>query len=179
MALAPRRSPWITIEVIGLVVLGVLAIVFPVFAGVAAAIFVGWLLVIVGVLGIVAAFAGRGQGHLGWSIASAVISVLAGILLLTHPLAAATIVTLLVAAYLIFDGVASIGYGLDQKKRGAVRWRWIVGAGVVDIVLAVLILALSGIGSAALIGVIIGISLIASGVGLYVTHRADVVAPAV
>ena len=177
MALADRRSPWLTIEAGGLIVLGVLAIVFPLFAGIAAAIFVGWLLVIVGVLGVVAAFAQRDTGHIGWSVASGVIAVLVGVLLLLHPLGAAVAVTLLVAAYLIFDGVVSMGYGLDQKKRGALRWRWIVGSGVVDIVLAILILALSGIGSAALIGVIIGISLIAAGVGLYATHRVMAAAP--
>jgi uncharacterized membrane protein HdeD (DUF308 family) len=42
---------------------------------------------------------------------------------------------------------------------------------VVDIFLAVLLLVLSGVGSAALIGIIVGIDLIIAGVGLFALHR--------
>ncbi len=170
----PRsRSPssWLTIEAVGLIVLGVLAIAFPLFTGVAVAIFFGWLLMIVGLLGLVSAFAGRDHAHLGWSVASAVIAMLAGLLLLLHPLFAVVALTLLLAAYLLFDGVALIGLGLDQRRRGARSWRWPVGSGAVDILLAILIVSLSGAASAVLIGVIIGIDLIVAGVGLFVVHR--------
>jgi uncharacterized membrane protein HdeD (DUF308 family) len=171
MSLAARRSPWLTIEAAALIVLGVLAIVFPLFTGIAAALVIGWLLILAGVVGLVSAFAGRDHAHLGWSVASAVIAILAGVLLLLHPLFAAIAVTLLIAAYLLFDGVTLVGYGLDQRKRGSLAWRWPLGSGVVDIVLAVLILFLSGVGSAILIGVIVGIDLIAAGVSLFVLHR--------
>jgi uncharacterized membrane protein HdeD (DUF308 family) len=167
----PKRSPWLTIEAVALIVLGILAIIFPLLAGIAAAIFFGWLLIIVGVLGLISAIAGRAHAHLGWSVASAVIAILVGLLLLTHPLGTATLFTIRLAAYFLFDGVTQIGYGLDQKKRGALRWRWPLGAGVVDIFLAVLLLVLSGVGSAALIGIIVGIDLIIAGVGLFALHR--------
>jgi uncharacterized membrane protein HdeD (DUF308 family) len=168
------RSSWLTIEGIGLIVLGALAILFPLFAGIAVAVFIGWLLIIVGVLGLLSAFAGREHVDLVWSVASAVIAILAGLLLLLHPLFAAVGITILVAAYLIFDGVTLIALGLDQKKRGVLRWRWVLASGVVDILLALLILTLSGVGSAALIGVIVGISLAAAGIGLLAAHRSGV-----
>jgi len=165
------RSRWLTIEAIALIVLGALAIIFPLFTGIAIAILVGWLLVVVGILGLVAAVAGRDHVHLVWSVASAVIAILAGLLLLFHPLFAAVALTVVVAAYLLFDGVTLIGLGLDQRKRGASRWRWVFGSGCVDVLLAVLLLALSGVGSAVLIGVIVGIDLIAAGIGLLAVHR--------
>lgn len=168
------RPSWLTIEAGALIVLGALAIIFPLFTGIALAIFLGWLLMIVGLLGLIFAFAGRGHAHLGWSVASAVIAILAGLLLLLHPLFGVVTLTLLVAAYLLFDGVTLVGLGLDQRKRGVLRWRWILGSGVVDILLAVLILALGGVGSAVLIGVIVGIDLIAAGIGLLMAHRSGV-----
>jgi uncharacterized membrane protein HdeD (DUF308 family) len=165
------RSPLLTVEALALVVLGVLAIIFPIFSGIAVGVLLGWLLVIVGVLGVASAFAGRGHIHLGWSVASGVIGVIAGALLLLHPLFAALALTILLAVYLLFDGVTLIGLGLDQKKRGSLSWRWPLGSGVVDVILAVLLLFLGPGASAALIGVVVGIDLIAAGAGLYVLNR--------
>jgi len=179
MATLAARSNWLTIEAAALIALGVLAIVFPLFTGVAVGVFLGWLLVIVGVLGIISAIAGRDHAHLGWSIASAVVAILAGLILATHPLAAAVVITLIVAAYLLIDGVALTALGLDQRKRGVTRWYWVFGAGAADILLAVLILILTGVGSAILVGVIIGIDLIIAGVGLLAAHRSALIAPTV
>ena len=172
-----NRPQWLMIEAIALIVLGVLAIVFPLFTGIAIAVFLGWLMIIVGVLGLVSAVTGRDHAHLGWSAASGVIAILAGLLLLLHPLFAAIAITLLVAAYLLFDGITLIGLGLDQRKRGVLRWRWVAGAGVFDVVLAVLILSLSGLGSAVLIGVIVGVDLIVAGVSLLAAHRSEIRSP--
>lgn len=166
-----ERSPLLTAEAVALVLLGVLAVIFPLFTGIAVAIFAGWLLVLVGAVGVVSAFAGRDHAHLGWSIASALIAVLAGVLLLLHPLFAAVAITLLLAAYLIFDGVTLIMLGLDHRKRGEISWRWPLGAGVIDVLLGVLVATLGAAASAVLIGVVVGVDLIAAGVGLFVLHR--------
>jgi len=173
MTATPAKSSWLTIEAIALIVLGALAMIFPFFIGVAIGVFIGWLLIIVGLLGLVSAFAGRDHAHLGWSAASAAIAILAGLLLAFHPLVAAVAVTVLVAAYLVLDGISLIGLSLDQRKRGARRWPWLAASGVIDILLAVLILALSGAGSAVLIGFILGIDLIAAGVGLLMVYRSS------
>jgi uncharacterized membrane protein HdeD (DUF308 family) len=178
MAAIQNRSSWLTIEAIVLIVLGILAIVFPLFAGIALALVIGWVFVVSGVVGLISAIAGRDHAHLGWSIASAVIAVLFGLLLLLHPLFAAVAITLLLAAYFLFDGVTLVGLGLDQRKRGSLRWRWMVGAGVLDIVFGVLTFSLGALGSAALIGVIVGIDLIIAGASLLAVHRFQAAAPA-
>ena len=179
MAPLATRSNWLTIEAAGLIVLGVLAIIFPFFTGLAVGVFLGWLLVIVGVLGIVAAIAGRAHAHLGWSVASAVVAIIAGLLIAFHPLVAAIAISLIVAAYLLIDGVALAALGLDQRKRGVSRWYFVFGVGVVDSLLGVLVLVFSGVGSADLVGVIVGVDLIIAGVGLLAAHRSVIVAPAV
>ena len=129
MAPLATKSNWLTIEGIGLLVLGALAIIFPFFTGLAFGVFLGWLLIVVGILGIGSAIAGRDHAHLGWSVASAVVAIICGLLLAFHPLFAALAITLIVAAYLLIDGVALVALGLDQRKRGAARWHWVFGAG--------------------------------------------------
>jgi uncharacterized membrane protein HdeD (DUF308 family) len=173
------KSNWLTIEAVALMVLGALAIIFPFFTGVAVGIFVGWVLIMVGVIGLISAFAGRAHAHLGWSIASAVIALLAGTLMLFHPLLAAVALTVILAAYLLFDGVALVALGLDQRKRGVARWGWVTASGAFDILLALLLLLFSGAGSAVFIGFIVGIDLIVAGFSLLALHRSAVAAPAV
>ena len=174
----PAKSSWLTIEGVALIVLGALAIIFPFFTGVAVGVFLGWVLIMVGLIGLVSAFAGRGHVHMGWSIASGVIALLAGLLMLLHPLIAAVALTLIVAAYLLFDGVTLIGLALDHRKRGVARWGWAAASGVFDLVLAVLILLFSGAGSAVFIGFIVGIDLIIAGFSLLALHRSAVTPPA-
>jgi len=178
MAPLATKSNWLTIEAVGLIVLGVLAIVFPLFTGLAFGGLLGWLLVIVGVLGLVSAIAGRDHAHMGWSIVSAGVAIIAGLLLAFHPLVASVAITLILAAYLLIDGVALVALGLDQRKRGVSRWRFVLVPGVVDILLGVLILVISGVGSAVLIGFIIGIDLIIAGIGLLAAHRSAITTPA-
>jgi uncharacterized membrane protein HdeD (DUF308 family) len=142
----------------------------------AVGVFLGWVLIMVGLIGLVSAVAGRNHAHMGWSIASAAIAILAGVLLLLHPLFAVVALTVIVAAYLFFDGVALVALGLDQRKRGVARWGWVTASGAFDILLGVLILLFSGPGSAVFIGFIIGIDLIVAGIGLLAAHR-SLVAP--
>ena len=51
------------------------------------------------------------------------------------------------------------------------NWGWLLGSGVIDLGLAAVILFMSAIGSAAFIGVVVGLSLIAAGIALLVAHR--------
>src|SRR5580700_7222111 len=68
----PRSLPWfLIVEGLLVVALGVAAVVFPVMAGVAAAVLFGWILIAVGAVGLVGAFSSRPRVHFGWSLVSA------------------------------------------------------------------------------------------------------------
>jgi uncharacterized membrane protein HdeD (DUF308 family) len=171
MAVEHPRSSWLTIEAILLIILGVAALVAPLIAGLAAAILFGWLLVMAGILGLISAFAGRAHMHMAWSIVSALVALAVGAILLFVPLLGTIGLSLLIAAYLLFDGVALVGLGFDQRKQGAKAWGWLLASGILDIVLAAVIVFLSAIGSAVFIGIIVGIDLIAAGLALLMVHR--------
>jgi uncharacterized membrane protein HdeD (DUF308 family) len=172
------KSIWLTLEGGLLVLLGVLALISPLFAGLAVAVVFGWVLLMVGVLGLVAAFAGRAHAHRGWSIASAAAALIAGLILVFNPIVGAVGLTILLGAYLFVDGVTMIGFSFDQRKRGARAWTWTLAGGLLDLILAAVILPLGGAGSAVLVGVVIGLDLIVAGIALLVLHRMSGRSPA-
>lgn len=172
MAAAPGKSPWLTIEGVLLILLGIAALVMPLMAGLAATLVFAWILILTGMIGLISAFAGRAHAHLGWSLASAIIALLIGIILLVYPLVGAVALTAVIGAYLLLDGIALIGLALDHRKRGIGPWAWLLASGLIDVLLAALIFFMSAIGSAVLIGFIVGLSLIFAGVALLLIERA-------
>ena len=171
MAVEHPRSTWLTIEGVVLIILGIAALAAPLIAGLATAVLVGWLLIMAGVLGFLSAFAGRAHVHMGWSIVSALIAVVVGVLLLLSPVVGTIWLSLLVAAYLLVDGVALVALSFDHQKRAAKSWGWLLASGFLDIALAALIVVLSAVGAAVFIGIIIGIDLIIAGIALLAVHR--------
>jgi len=177
MAMAERRSTWLTIEGVLLILLGIFALLSPLFAGIALALTLGILLVVAGAVGLISAFAGRAHSHQGWSLVSAIIALVVGLLLLVSPLSGAVAITLVIGAYLVLDGISLIGLSLDHRRRGDRAWAWLLVAGIVDIILAAFIVMLTGAGSAVLIGFIVGLDLIVAGVALLMLHRRGAIPP--
>ena len=172
-------SVWFTIEGAVLIALGVLAVVFSLVAGVAAAVVVGLVLVLSGVVGLVSTFRGGGHTHRVWSVVSAALAILVGLLVIVDPLVGALGVAMLIGVFLILDGVSQSGLAIDPRRRGASRWGWFLVVGVFDILLAVVILALGPIGATALLGFVVGVDLILAGSALIAVGRTGLRAPAV
>lgn len=171
MPIVERHSPWLTIEGVLLILLGIGVLLAPMIAGVAAGILFGWVLVMAGVVGLASAFAGRAEAHFGWSLASAIIALGVGVILIARPLMGAVTISLFLAAYLLMDGVTLMGLAMDQRKRGARGWAWIAASGALDFVLAVAVVMLTRTGAAILVGFMIGVDLIAAGIGLVAVHQ--------
>lgn len=167
-ALPHRRTaaPWFIVEGVLLIVLGVAAAALPGLAGVAGAIVFGWVLVLAGVFGLVTVLGSRHHAHLIFSIVSGVVALLVGLLIVWRPLIGAITLAIFIAAYLLIDGAALIGLALDQRKRGGRRWGWLLVAGVVDVILGLVILAMGPLGDSVLLGIIIALDLIVAGVAM-------------
>ena len=172
MAGIAGKSIWLTIEGVLLILFGIAAVAMPLMAGIAATLVFAWILILTGVIGLVSAFAGRAHAHLGWSLASAIIALIIGVVLLVYPLAGAVALTTIISVYLLLDGIALIGLALDHRKRAIGPWGWLLASGVIDLVLAALIFFMSAFASAVFIGIMVGISLIFAGIGLLMAHRA-------
>jgi uncharacterized membrane protein HdeD (DUF308 family) len=170
MDLTKPKSSWLTIEAVVLILLGVAALILPLFAGVALTLTLGVILILVGAVGLVSAFAGRDHAHLGWSVFSGALALIAGLVMLFTPLAGAVILSVLFAIYLLLDGVSLIGIALDHRKHQTRAWGWLLAAGIADILIALFIVSLTAFGSAVFLGVILGIDLILAGAALLLVH---------
>jgi len=157
---------WFAVEGVILILLGIVAFVLPAAAGLAAALVLGWILLVSGIVGLVALLVTKGAAHAGWGFLSALIALVAGLLLLFHPFAGAVSIAVLIAAYLLLDGIALVLLGVDLRRRGAQAWLWVVLSGIVDWLLAVLIFAVSPAGAPLVLGLLVGIDLVAAGFAL-------------
>lgn len=154
------------IEGVVLVLLGIAAIAAPLLAGVAVAIFLGWMFLISGAVGLYMTFMAREMPGFWWSLLSAVLGIGAGLILLLQPLAATLTLTIVVGAYFLAEGVTSIMYAFEHRKELSGRWGWMLAAGLLDIaVAAVIVMGLPG-SAAWAIGLLVGINLVFGGTSL-------------
>lgn len=166
--IASARRHWkvLLIEGIVLTILGLLAILVPPLASVAVAIFLGWLLLISGIAGLLLTFSVRQAPGFWWALVSAIVALAAGFVLLWRPLQGTLTLTIIVGIYFVAEGVASIMYALEHRRELTKRWGWMLAAGVVNIIIAAIII--TGLPGSALwaIGLLVGINLVFGGASL-------------
>ena len=155
-------------EGIVLVLLGLAAIAVPLLAGVTVTVFLGWIFLLAGVFGLIATWRARGAPGFGWALVSGIAAIIAGVLLLWDPLAGLVSLTWLLTAYFIVDGIFMIVLAIAHRSELTGRWEWILVNGIIDLVLAAVIIAgLPGTFAWAL-GLIVGIDFVYGGMALVV-----------
>jgi len=153
-------------EGIVLVILGILAILVPWLATITFTILIGWLFLISGGVGLATTLWMRHAPGFWWSLLSAFIGIAAGILLLIWPITGALSLTLVLGAFFIVEGVASIMYAVEHRSQLTGRWGWMMVSGIIDLILAGIIIA-GWPGTAAwALGLLVGINLLFGGVAL-------------
>ena len=160
------RDHWVLflIEGIVLVVLGVLAILVPMVATIAVATLIGWLFWISGVVGLVTTFMARNAPGFWWSLLSAILGSPASLCWPGDPRAVS--LTLLLIVFFTIEGVASIMYALEHKRELTGRWTWMMVSGIVDLVLAfIIVTGLPGTAAWAL-GLLVGINMLFGGTSM-------------
>src|SRR5215831_16915023 len=153
-------------EGILLAVLGLAAMIVPPLASLAVTIFLGWMFLVTGVAGLVMTYWGREMPGFWWSLISAALAVLAGGILLARPMQGVLTLTIVIGAYFLAEGVATIMYALEHRRELSGRWSWLLVAGLMDILISFFIIAgLPGSAEWA-IGLLVGINLLFGGATL-------------
>jgi uncharacterized membrane protein HdeD (DUF308 family) len=95
-----------------------------------------------------------------------VLAVAAGIILLAQPVQGTLTLTIVVGAYFLAEGVATIMYALEHRRELSERWSWLLVAGIMDLLIAAVIIA--GLPGSALwaVGLLVGINLLFGGATL-------------
>ena len=153
-------------EGILLVVLGIAAILLPPLAGLATTVILGWLFLIAGVIGLVATFRARQAPGFAWSALSGVVAVLAGLALLWNPVQGLFTLTAVLTGFFILDGLFMIVFAIAHRREMSGRWEWLMFNGVLDLILAAVVI--SGLPGTLVwaLGLLVGIDLLFGGVSL-------------
>jgi uncharacterized membrane protein HdeD (DUF308 family) len=154
-----------------MMVLGLLAVAEPVIASLAVGIFVGWLFFVGGIFRAASVWHSRRAPGFAWSMLTAVLSLVLGLVLILRPLAGVLTLTMVLVAFFIVEGVASI-IGAIQHRDHLRSWGWVLFSGIIDLLLAFLIW--DGWPSSAdwAIGLLVGINMLFLGLSLVMTALA-------
>ena len=162
------REHWVLflVEGIVLVMLGVLAILVPMIATIPVAILNGWLILISGGVGLVTTFMACNASGFWWSLVSAVVAVIAGIVLLGGPIPGDVPFTLVLVVLFNIEGLAWSMYAMEQKRRLKGPWTWMLVSGIVDLILAFLIFCRLPATEAWAFGLVVGTSMLFGGISM-------------
>jgi uncharacterized membrane protein HdeD (DUF308 family) len=162
------RDHWVlfVVEGVVLIVLGMIAIAIPPLATLAVTILLGWLFLISGIVGLITSIMARHAPGFWWSILSAIVGILAGLVLLAWPVSGSVSLTLVLIAFFLIEGVATIMYAIEHRRGLSGRWGWLVASGILDLILAGIVIA--GLPGTALWapGLLVGINMVFGGCAL-------------
>jgi uncharacterized membrane protein HdeD (DUF308 family) len=155
---------------VALLVLGVVALVFPFFSTLVITLFVGWLLILSGLLSLYTAFSIRGAGPFFGALLYSLLSIAAGVFILARPVGGELAVTLALGALFVVQGTYELYFAFELKPlRG---WGWMVASGLASIVLSLIILMGLPVSSLVTLGIILGVNFVSSGLALVIVGGA-------
>jgi uncharacterized membrane protein HdeD (DUF308 family) len=159
------RTHWrlYVFEGVVMIVLGVLAIVFPVFATLAVDLYLGWLFLLSGALLLILMIATRRVPGFWWALVTAILAIGVGLALLFKPAAGIVSLTAMLTAFFVVEGVFQTAAALTYRDGIPHSWGWLLASGVADLVLAAIIIAGWPGTVDWTLGLLAGVSLLTSG----------------
>jgi len=151
-------------------IIGIAALVFPEVATLVATVFVGWILIFSGVANLFGAFTLRGVGSLFGALLLGLLSVAAGVFILARPVSGALAITLSLGAVFMIQGAFELALAFQARRLGG--FGWMLVSALASIVLSIAILAgWPGI-SLVVLGILIGVNFVSSGLAYLFLGRA-------
>jgi len=167
VTLERSRSGWDIAWGILLVVAGIAILAHAVIATAISVLFLGWLAVIGGIVGLVAGLFRIGKGGFWPAIISGALLLVLGLVILRNPEASALTLTLLAGTLFLMGGVIRLvaAFQIDQN-------RWImVFSGLVSLVLGGMVVFNLVEATYVLLGVLLGVQAFVDGITLLVLGR--------
>ncbi|WP_172292221.1 HdeD family acid-resistance protein [Pseudoruegeria sp. HB172150] len=161
---------WFTGLGVVLLILGIIALIFPLAVGITLKVLFGWILIVAGAINLWHAFQTRTWGSTIWNAIIALISLAAGVYLAFFPMTGLIAITFVLGLTFAAQGVFECIMAFQNRKtRG---WGWLLASGLASVVIGLLLLlGLPGTAQWA-IGVLVGIHFVTSGLSLILLARA-------
>ncbi len=157
-----RSATWSIVVGVLFLLAGLSAIALPFFAGIAASVFFGWLLLIAGIAHLVYAWSKRGTRAVFWQILIGTAYLIAALYMLVLPVAGVITLTLVLGFYIVVAGVFELAVFFRLRGlRGAI---WFLVDGLASFLLAGIIFFHWPSSSLWAVGTLVGISLLFSGI---------------
>ena len=160
-ALVKRGSGPSVVWSILLIILGVLGIALPIETSLGVVIVIGLLLLFHGVGQLIHAFQSKGIGHIAWKLLVAVFYLVAGAYFIARPIVGAAGLTFALAIFFFAEGVADLVAYFSTRKAGGSAWMLLDG--IVTLILGLMIWRHWPSTSLWVIGVLVGISMLMTG----------------
>jgi uncharacterized membrane protein HdeD (DUF308 family) len=157
-----KASGWSMLWGIVMLFCGMLAIIMPLATSIAVVLLLAWLILFAAVSHLIFAFHTHGIGGVLWQILLALLYGAVGVYLLMKPLLGVVSLTLVAAVFLLCEGVIELIFYF--RIRHVRRAGWVLVNGIITLILGILIWAQWPASALWVIGTLVGISLIFSGV---------------
>ncbi|MBW4551441.1 MAG: HdeD family acid-resistance protein [Aphanocapsa sp. GSE-SYN-MK-11-07L] len=144
-----------------LILVGVAAIAFPLAATLVAETWVAIILAIAGVTKLIYAWQTRGEGFI-WKLLLSLLYIGTGLVLWLYPLQGVLTLTLVLGIFLLTEGIMEIILGF--QLRPTPNWGWVVGNGIITLILGGMIGFEWPLDAPWLLGTLLGISILSTGV---------------
>lgn len=157
-----RASGWSIVLGILMILAGMLAIAGPLFAGVVIVYVVAWTAIFNGGAQIVYGFRVHSGGRMILELLLGLLYIVAGVFILLHPGKGLLALTLVIACFLVVYGIFALV--LAFQLRPLAGWGWVLFDALITLLLGLMIWAHWPINSEWVVGTLVGISFIVSGV---------------
>ena len=157
-----RASGWSMALGVVMILAGVIAISAPIIPGIVIVYIVAWTAIFNGGAQVVYGIRAESGGRLVLEVLLGLLYMVAGVFILMHPLGGLLALTLIIASFFLLYGVLAVVLALQMRPYPG--WGWILFDAIVTIFLGALIWAHWPISSEWLVGTLVGISFIVSGV---------------
>jgi uncharacterized membrane protein HdeD (DUF308 family) len=155
-----RYWGWYLALGIVLIVLGTIAIGSTFIMTIASVFFFGWLLIIGGVMEVIHAFWHKRWAGFFLDLLTGILYVVAGWMMVTNPAESALLLTLIIAMFLVFEGVFRIVAALAARYP---HWGWVMFNGIISLILGIMIWRQWPYSGLWVIGLFVGIEMLLNG----------------
>ncbi|MFV2092031.1 MAG: HdeD family acid-resistance protein [Hyphomicrobiales bacterium] len=159
-AINEKRGWFIALGII-LVLIGAVAVIWPFFATLSTALFVGWVLIAGGIAQVIHAFWVKDWGGFIWAMLIGLLETAAGIALLTYPVEGIVALTIYMAIVFIAEGALRIIMAFGHKPHAG--WVWLLIGGIVSIGVGVMLWAKLPSSALWAIGLLVGVNVTVAG----------------
>ena len=149
---------------IALIALGVLAVLTPAVAGSAVVIVIGFILLVAGIVAVVRGLKAGDSAEKTTGLILGIVTALAGIAVIGHPLFGLAFLTLLLVGYFVAEGVWKIVVSFRYKP--ARGWKGLLASGVLSLLLGLLIWSQWPVSGMWAVGILVGVNLLGTGLAL-------------